>query len=63
MALMPVAAMAGSDVVRVPVPAQDVTKLFPAGTGLRVMSPKEFEALVEAARRGRPMRGRRRRRG
>ncbi|MHB1561043.1 MAG: hypothetical protein ACYC61_26620, partial [Isosphaeraceae bacterium] len=45
---------AGDDVevVRVPVPAQDVAKVFPPGTELRVLAPREFEGLVQEARRG-----------
>ena len=40
---------AGPEVVRVRVPAKDVTKFFPPGTELRVLSPREFESRVEAA--------------
>ncbi len=47
--LMAGAAMAGSDVVRVPIPAKDVTKIFPPGTELRILSAREFESQVEAA--------------
>jgi hypothetical protein len=49
--LVPGAATAGSDVVRVRVPAKDVTKYFPPGIELRVLSPGDFEARVAAARR------------
>lgn len=45
------AALAGSEVVRVRLPAKDVSRFFPPGTGLRVLSPREFEARVEAANR------------
>ena len=44
-------ALAGPEVVRVRVPAKDVTRYFPPGTGLRVLSPREFESRVEAATR------------
>lgn len=49
-----VGAAAGDDVevVRVPVPAKDVAKVFPPGTELRVLALREFEALVREARRG-----------
>ena len=51
------AANAEPGVVRVRVPAKDVTKYFPAGTGLRILSPQEFESRVQAAGRG-PAEGR-----
>src|SRR5262249_45768576 len=51
------AAMPGPEVYRVRVPAKDVTKYFPAGTGLRILSPQEFESRVEAALRE-PVEGR-----
>ena len=40
------------EVIRVRVPAQDVSRWFPAGTELRVMTPAEFEAKVAAALKG-----------
>jgi len=40
------------EVVRVRVPAQDVSRYFPAGTELRVMTPADFEAKVAAAFKG-----------
>jgi hypothetical protein len=49
LALISGVAMAGSDVVRVPIPAKDVTKIFPPGTELRILSAREFESQVEAA--------------
>jgi hypothetical protein len=45
------AAMAGPEVVRVRVPAKDVTKIFPPGTELRLLTPQEFDTRIEAARR------------
>jgi hypothetical protein len=45
------AAKAGPEVVRVRVPAKDVTRYFPSGTGLRILSPREFEATLDSARR------------
>ncbi len=41
--------MAASDVKRVPIPAKDVTKIFPPGTELRILSARDFESQVEAA--------------
>ena len=40
------------EVIRVRVPAQDVSRFFPAGTELRVMTPAEFDAKVAAAFQG-----------
>ncbi|MGO9917505.1 MAG: hypothetical protein ACLQIB_22735 [Isosphaeraceae bacterium] len=40
------------EVIRVRVPAQDVSLFFPAGTELRVMTPAEFNAKVAAAFKG-----------
>ena len=45
---------AGADdpqIARVRVPAKDVSKWFPAGTELRVMPAREFDALVAAAQK------------
>jgi hypothetical protein len=49
-ALFAVPATAGLDVVRVRVPAKDVTRFFPPGTELRVLAPEDFESRVAAAR-------------
>jgi hypothetical protein len=43
------AAAAGPEVIRVRVPASDISKWFRPGTNLRVLTPKEFESKVEAA--------------
>jgi hypothetical protein len=45
------AAAGDPEVVPVHVPAKDVSKWFPPGTEQRTLSPKDFEARVEAARR------------
>src|SRR5262249_10995571 len=37
------------EVVRVRVPAKDVSRWFPPGTALRIMAPEDFESRVEAA--------------
>ena len=40
------------EIVRARVPAKEISRWFPAGTELRVMGAKEFEALVAAANEG-----------
>jgi len=40
------------EIIRVRVPAREVSRYFPAGTELRVMTPAEFEAKVAAALKG-----------
>jgi hypothetical protein len=40
------------EVIRVRLPAQDISRLFPAGTELRVMTAADFEAKVAAAFQG-----------
>ena len=52
---MAVALLAGAgdpEIIRVTVPAKEVSKWFPAGTELRVMPAKEFDSLVAGAKEG-----------
>src|SRR5262245_25631451 len=49
------AVMAGPGVVRrVRVPSKDVTRIFPPGTPLRVLTPQEFDSRIEEAFREPP---------
>ncbi len=47
----PMCGAAGPEVVRVRVPAKDLTRYFPPGTELRILSPEQFEAAVSRAAR------------
>ena len=40
------------EIIRVRVPAKEISKCFPAGTNLRVMSVERFNSLVDAAIKG-----------
>ena len=54
-ALMVITLLAGAggpEIIRARVPAKDVSKWFPAGTELRVMAAKDFDALVAGANAG-----------
>jgi hypothetical protein len=42
----------GPEIIRARVPANEVSKWFPAGTDLRVMAAREFESLVARANEG-----------
>jgi hypothetical protein len=46
------AGAAEPEIVRLRVPAQDVSRWFPAGTELRVLPAERFDALVRAAMKG-----------
>ena len=52
MAIIPPAGAGGPEIIRARVPVKEVSRWFPAGTELRIMTAKDFETLVADANEG-----------